>query len=197
VGPLHLATAGSHVIEATYSGDSTYAASTGTVTVTVGTSTSSSTETFTLSATNLTVSAGSSGTSTITVTPKNGYTGTIDWTVSADSSSLSNSCYSLSATTVSGTSAVTASMTIYTTASDCSSTSVTGTSGGKHKFATTNRSALRIDTPSGAILKGTTCRYHHGGTAIRLSIRIPLRRATGIRRTYSPGCDRRVGIGLW
>jgi hypothetical protein len=89
---------------------------------------------FSLAATNLTVSAGSSGTSTITVTPQNGYTGTIGWSVSA-SSSLSNACYSLSDTTVSGTSAVTTTMTIYTSESACANASVKG-SNGKHLFIT-------------------------------------------------------------
>jgi subtilase family serine protease len=125
-------TAGSHVIEATYSGDTTYAGSTGSAVVAVGSSTSSSSGSFTLAATNLTVSAGSSGTSTITITPKNGYTGTIGWSVSTDSS-LSNACYSLSDATVSGTSAVTATMTIDTSSSACSSTSISG-GGGKRKI---------------------------------------------------------------
>ena len=109
---LSSATAGSHVITATYSGDSTFAASTGTLTVTVG----ASTGTFTLAATNLTVSAGNSGTSTITITPTNGYTGTIGWTVSS-SPSLSNGCYSVPDATVSSTSAVTAVLSVYTSAS--------------------------------------------------------------------------------
>ena len=127
------ATAGSHVIEATYSGDATYAGSTGSLVVTVGSSTSSTSGSFTLAATNLTISAGSSGTSTITVTPKNGYTGTIGWSVSTDST-LSNACYSLSDATVSGTSAVTATMTIDTSSSACSSTSISGGGGGKRKI---------------------------------------------------------------
>jgi subtilase family serine protease len=123
-------TTGSHVITATYSGDSTYASSTGSLALNVGGSSGS----FSLAATNLTVSAGSSGTSTITVTPQNGYTGTIGWSVSA-SSSLSNACYSLSDATVSGTNAVTTTMTIYTSESACANASVKG-SNGKHLFIT-------------------------------------------------------------
>lgn len=117
-------TTGSHVITATYSGDSTFATSTGTLTLTVGAASGS----FTLAAANLTVSAGSSGTSTVTVTPKNGYTGTIAWTVSS-SPTLSNGCYSISSVTVSGTSAVSAALTIYTSASACSSAAVRSTAG--------------------------------------------------------------------
>jgi subtilase family serine protease len=115
-------TAGSHVITATYSGDSTYAPSTGTVALTVGGGS------FSLAATNLTVSAGSSGTSTITITPQNGYTGTIGWSVST-SSSLSNACYSLSDATVSGSSAVTNTMTVYTSESACANASAKGSNG--------------------------------------------------------------------
>jgi Pro-kumamolisin, activation domain/Bacterial Ig-like domain (group 3) len=123
-------TAGSHVITATYSGDSTYANSTGTLVVTVGGA--STNGSFTLSATNVTVSDGSSGTSTITVTPSNGYTGTIGWSVSTNAS-LSNACYSISNLPVSSASATTTAMTIYTTASACSSASMRGTKG-KRKF---------------------------------------------------------------
>lgn len=124
-------TTGSHVVTATYSGDSTYAPSTGTLALTVGGSSSSGS--FSLAAANLTVSAGSSGTSTITITPHNGYTGTIGWSVST-SSSLSNACYSLSDATVSGTSAVTTTMTVYTSSSACANASAKG-SNGKRLFA--------------------------------------------------------------
>jgi subtilase family serine protease len=123
-------TAGSHVITATYSGDSTYASSTGSLALNAGGSSGS----FSLAATNLMVSAGSSSTSTITVTPQNGYTGTIGWSVSA-SSSLSNACYSLPDATISGTSAVTTTMTIYTSESACANASAKG-SNGKHLFIT-------------------------------------------------------------
>jgi hypothetical protein len=119
-------TTGSHVVTATYSGDPTYASSVSSLALTV--------ESFSLAATNVTVSAGSSGTSTITITPQKGYTGTIGWSVSA-SSSLSNACYTLSDTTVSGTSAVTTTMTVYTSESACADASVKGPNG-KHLFIT-------------------------------------------------------------
>ncbi len=132
-------TAGSHVITATYSGDSTYANSTGTLVVTVGGPSASGS--FTLSATSVTVSDGSSGNSTITVTPENGYAGTIGWSVST-SASLSNACYSISNVTVSGSSATTTTMTIYTTASACSNASMRGTKG-KRRFI--GASSMRSD----------------------------------------------------
>lgn len=120
---------GSHVVTVTYSGDATYAHSAGTLALTVG---ASSRGAFSLEATNLTVSAGSSGTSTITITPQDGYTGTIGWSVST-SSSFSNACYSISDATVAGTSAVTTTMTVYTSQSACSNASVRG-SKGKRRF---------------------------------------------------------------
>ena len=99
-------TLGSPGITATYSGDSTYAPSSGSLTLTV-----TAKKTFMLAATNVTVSAGNSGTSTITITPKSGYTGTVGWSISS-SPSLKNGCFSLPNTTVSGTSAVQATMTV-------------------------------------------------------------------------------------
>jgi pro-kumamolisin-like protein/Big-like domain-containing protein len=110
--------AGSHTVTASYSGDSTFASSSGSLSLTVG-----GEKTFTLSGTNVTVSAGSSSGSTITVTPKNGYTGTIAFTVSS-SPSLTNGCFSLANATVSGSSAVTATLTVSTSSSACASASI-------------------------------------------------------------------------
>jgi hypothetical protein len=103
-------TSGSHVIHATYSGDSIYAGSTGSIVLNVGGSSGSGSGSFTLSATNLTVAQGSSGTSTITLTPQSGYTGTVAWAISTNNNVLATACYnSIPNTTVSGTAAVTAS----------------------------------------------------------------------------------------
>jgi subtilase family serine protease len=139
-------TTGSHVVTATYSGDSTYAPSTGTLALTVGGSSSSGS--FSLAATNLTVSAGTSGTSTITITPQNGYTGTIGWSVST-SSSLSNACYSLSDATVSGTSAVTTTMTVHTSESACANASAKGSNGKRLFTGGVIRSGLNNHPTSG------------------------------------------------
>jgi hypothetical protein len=112
--------------------------------------------TFTLAASNVTVSAGSSGTSTITITPKNGYTGTVGWSISS-SPSLTNGCFSLPDATVSSTSAITATMTAYTNSSACSSVSLTGLSAGSGSSVGTLLSvygnALRPLSP----LKAQTC----------------------------------------
>jgi subtilase family serine protease len=110
------ATAGTHVITATYSGDATYAPSNGSLAVTVGASASA--PAFTAAATSVTIKAGASGTSTVTVTPVNGYTGTIAWTLSS-STAISNACYAIANTAVTGTSPVTATLTIGTGSTIC------------------------------------------------------------------------------
>jgi subtilase family serine protease len=104
-------TSGSHVITATYSGNSTYAASTGTVTVTVGSGSTSG--------------SGGSGSTTVTVTPSGGYTGTVDLSVSSSSTYIEDdACYDVSDATVSGTSAVSETLTLYTGTANCSDASV-------------------------------------------------------------------------
>jgi subtilase family serine protease len=74
---------------------------------------------FTLSATSVTVAPGSSTTGTITITPANSYTGTIN--LSVNSALLTDGCVILNPTsaTVTGTAAVTASYTVYTSTSAC------------------------------------------------------------------------------
>jgi subtilase family serine protease len=132
-------TSGSHVITATYSGDSKFAASTGTVTVDVAGSSTSSTGSFTLSPTNVTVSQGSSGTSTVTITSQDSYAGTIKFSLSTSSTSLQDyGCYSIgnsdSEVSVTANSTTTAALTIYTSESDCSSESSSVTKGRARRF---------------------------------------------------------------
>jgi hypothetical protein len=141
---------GPHVITATYSGDSTYASSSGTLTVTV------TPRTFTLAASNVTVSAGSSGTSIITITPKNGYTGTVGWSISS-SPSLTNGCFSLPNATVSSTSAITATMTVYTNSSACSSVSLIGLSASRGFVGTLLSAYGNALRPLSPLNKGQTC----------------------------------------
>jgi subtilase family serine protease len=64
-----------------------------------------------LSLTESSATATASGTSAITITPVNGYTGTINWTV-ASSVFVSGACYSISNATISGSSPVTATLTV-------------------------------------------------------------------------------------
>jgi subtilase family serine protease len=104
-------TSGSHVITATYSGNSTFASSTGTTTVTIGSSSGTG--------------SGGSGSTTVTVTPSGGYTGTVDLSLSTSSTYLQDyACYDISNAKVSGTSAVNETLTLYTGTANCSSASV-------------------------------------------------------------------------
>jgi subtilase family serine protease len=115
-------TTGPHTIAVRYAGDSTYAASSGTITVTVPT-TSSGSGTFTLAATNVTIAQGSQGSSTVTVTPAGGYTGTVQLSISTTNNDLANdSCYTADDISVSGTAAATGSITLDTNGQDCATT---------------------------------------------------------------------------
>jgi subtilase family serine protease len=117
--------AGSHTITATYPGDSIYAASTGLLTVTVAP------KSFKLAANGVTVAAGSSGATAVTITPQGGYTGTIAWTVSS-SPALTNGCFSMPNASVSGSSTVNATLTVFTVASSCPAPAVAGSTGSRH-----------------------------------------------------------------
>jgi hypothetical protein len=115
--PANSLSVGTDVLTVSYSGDTTYAAVTGTATVTVTASTSAGT--FALSATTPSaVAPGTTATSTITVSTTNSYTGTASLTcvltsspsgaVDAPTCSLSPTTVALSSTSTSGT--VTASV---------------------------------------------------------------------------------------
>lgn len=111
-------TPGTHVIQATYSGDSTFAGSSGSTTVTVAGSTSGGT--FTLSAPNISVTQGNSGTSTVTVTSQNNYAGTVSFSISTTSASLqTDGCYTIGNATVAAGKTATSTLTMYTSLSAC------------------------------------------------------------------------------
>ena len=114
-------TTGTHVITATYSGSTSYAASSATLDITDSAS-STTTGSFTLSATDATISQGSSGTSTVTITSVDNYAGTVAFTAAASSSSFVG-CYGISNTAVTAGGTASATLTIYTAAADCSSSS--------------------------------------------------------------------------
>jgi hypothetical protein len=107
------AASGPHVIYVAYSGNSTYAPSSGSLVLTVG-----SAGGFTISAPALTMSSGNTGNETITLTPSGGYTGSVGFTVST-TAAITNSCYDLGSATVSSTQAVQTTLTIYTSSSIC------------------------------------------------------------------------------
>jgi subtilase family serine protease len=135
-------TSGSHVISASYSGDSTYAASTGSVTVTVGGTSTGTTGSFTLAATNITVSQGNSGTSTVTVTSKNSYAGTVGFTVSTGSTSLDDyGCFDVNDATVTAKGTVTTTLTLYTSGSSCGTSSSVAKGSHRH-FAKSAQKSL-------------------------------------------------------
>jgi subtilase family serine protease len=133
-------TSGTHQVVAHYSGNSTFAASTGIIQVTVA-----ATGSFTLAATGVNVAQGSQSVTTITVTPAGGYTGTVNIT---PSSSTANFCYSTTAATVPGTTAVTTTMTIDTNLTDCGASNAQ-TGSGMHRFiAGGHKASLSSRSPS-------------------------------------------------
>jgi subtilase family serine protease len=120
---IAFSTAGTHQVVAHYSGDATFAASTGAIQVSVP-----NTGSFTLKATGATIVQGSEGASTITVTPSGGYTGTVDITPSSSTASF---CYFTTTALVSGTSAVQTTMTFDTNLTNCGLTNAQSGSGKK------------------------------------------------------------------
>ena len=188
-------TTGSHTIAATYSGDSTFASSSGSVNITVIAS-----KTFTLSATNVTVSAGNTGASTVTITPKNGYTGTVTFTVSS-SPSLTNGCFSLPNTTVSGSSTVTATLTVRTNSSACASGALAGPAVGQQNFVRGAPRTLANDfrlfsafneAQAGLALAGlllvALLVYHFGGHGLGVIAGVFLLVAIGFAISAISGC---------
>jgi subtilase family serine protease len=120
-------TTGQHVIVAAYSGDPANGASTGTLVLSLGS--------FTVAAGNISVSSGSTASSTVTLTPVGGYTGLVNFSLTVASASaggdatLSDSCYSIGAAdalSVTGTAAVTGTLTIATSTSACDAASADG-----------------------------------------------------------------------
>jgi subtilase family serine protease len=103
----------------------------------------SSGKTFAVSVTptTLTIADGSSGTASVTVTPSNGYTGTVAWSITAVNTAtkggLDYSCYTLANTVVSGTSAVSNTLTINTSNSNCQAGAAFGTAVGSVKTGAT------------------------------------------------------------
>ncbi len=140
---------GTHVIKATYSGNSTFASSTGTITVNVGGSGGgSSGGSFTLAAANVTVTQGKSGTSTITVTSKDSYAGTVKFSLSTTSTSLQTyGCYDVSNATVSANKTATTTLIVHTSKSDCGSSSSVKNHE-RHSFVKINAQPLKSSQPN-------------------------------------------------
>ena len=113
---------GSHTIKFTYSGDTNYPAKVSPLTLTSSTLTLlvRSPGSFTLAASAVSVTAGSTATATINLTPTGGYFGLTNLTLKA-STTIVNTCYTLTNPTVTGTSVVAVSATIYTNSASCPS----------------------------------------------------------------------------
>jgi subtilase family serine protease len=139
-------TAGNHQVVAQFAGDTTFAGSAGVASVNVPAP--STPGTFTMSATNISVSQGAMGTSTITVTPAGGYKGTINILPSASNASF---CYSATQAVVSGTIAVTSTLTIDTNLLDCQGASIK--SHGMRLFSAGGRKAQTIPRSAPSIMR--------------------------------------------
>jgi len=124
----------------------------------------------------VTVASGNAGTSKVTITPKNGYTGTISFTVSS-SPSLSHGCFSLPNAAVTGSAAVTATLTIYTSSSACASGSLRGNGGAN------SRMSLPLPTTS------------HNGPLVRLQKTLGCIALAGLLLAgLSPSRSRKLGV---
>jgi subtilase family serine protease len=144
---------GSHVITATYSGDSTHATSYGVLAVTIGAGTTAPTGMFTLAATNISVAQGSSGTSTVTLTSVNSYAGTVEFTLATSSSALNQfGCYDIGNATVAANGTATTTLTMYTSESACS-TVPAEKNATRHRFVST-RGTARMSNSGGPNLQG-------------------------------------------
>jgi len=129
-------TSGAHTIVATYSGDGNYAASTGSVVVTIASSS--------------TTGSGGSATSTVTVTPSGGYTGTVAFTLSTSSSYLqSYACYTISNASVTGTSSVSKTLTVYLGTATCASVASIGKSTAAFRAASSTKASMNQPHISG------------------------------------------------
>lgn len=94
---------------------------------------------FLLSAANVTVKQGSSGTSMVSVVSQNSYAGTVTFSVTSTSASLNtNGCYTIANTAVAAGATGTATLTVYTSQSSCSSVS------GAHAFAQGGNTGLAV-----------------------------------------------------
>jgi subtilase family serine protease len=123
------ATTGSHVLVATYSGDATHAASTGTLTITVGTvATNGGSITLSASPSTLTVAPGAQGSIVVTATPGSGYVGTVVLGLYYPSN-LTNFCVTDPTGTgdinITGTTAATDTITFYTNVNTCNNLGLT------------------------------------------------------------------------
>ena len=149
-------TAGVHTLVAQYAGDSTHAASTGTVAITIaGTSSGKGTFAFAFSPSTLTISQGSAGTENLTITPSGGYTGTIDFNVAySNNSALANLCVYAStgfnsngSASITGTAPLSAQIGIDANGANCAATGASRP-GAIHRIGTAKTSKNNPPSPA-------------------------------------------------
>ena len=128
---------GADSITANYAGNTVYASSTASaVTVTVSASSTSGS------------GSGGSGTSSVTVTPAGGYTGTVQFSLFTTSTVLINyACYDISDASVTTTSAVSATLTLYLGVAACSNSALAEGKVRAFKAAKTGKIASASATP--------------------------------------------------
>ncbi|MFC6644461.1 protease pro-enzyme activation domain-containing protein [Granulicella cerasi] len=105
-------TSGTHLVQASYGGDATYAGSVGAFSITV---TAASTSGFSLTPTKSTINVSSGATSqgvVLTVTPANGFTGTVNFTLSSSSTFAGQLVLSSTSVNITGTAPVSTTLTV-------------------------------------------------------------------------------------
>jgi subtilase family serine protease len=109
--------------------------------------------TFAISATNVTAAQGSSGVSTVSVVSQKSYAGTVGFTLTSTSSSLNSyGCYTINNAAVTAGGTTTASLTIYTSESACSTLSAVRSfvrKGATHIASSQNNRPLGKSIPLG------------------------------------------------
>lgn len=124
-------TAGVHTLVAQYAGDSTHAASSGSLSITIaGSNSGKGTFTLAVSPSSLAISRGSKGTENLTITPADGYTGTVNLSfATSNDAALANLCVyagtglsSSGSASITGTTPLSAQIDIDTNASSCAAT---------------------------------------------------------------------------
>jgi subtilase family serine protease len=117
-------TPGAHTVEASYSGDSTYASSNATASITASVI-STGVGTFTLAATNITVTDGNKGSSTISITPSGGYSGNVIISVAptgSNANNLASACFQVSDIAVGPSGTFNGTFSVDTNAQNCINT---------------------------------------------------------------------------
>lgn len=115
-------TTGTHTVAVTYLGDGNYTSSSSSITVTV-TAPLSGSFTLATSPSTLSITSGSSGKETVTITSTGGFADTVNFSGTYSSSSTVTLCGDILNTPVTAGGTATATLTLYTSASVCSSSS--------------------------------------------------------------------------